>query len=76
MNISVNEIKIMLIGETGVGKSQLGNFLLQNNSFIVGDHDGSETKKISESSSKIENMNVTIIDTPGLNVLRGQMSKL
>lgn len=69
--MSVNEIKIMLIGETGVGKSQLGNFLLQNNSFKVGDHDRSETKKISESSSKIENMNVTIIDTPGLNDTSG-----
>ena len=65
--MSVNDIKIMLIGETGVGKSQLGNFLLQKECFKVGINNKSETDRISEFSSNLEDMKVTIIDTPGLN---------
>ena len=70
--MSVNDIKIMLIGETGVGKSQLGNFLLQKEFFKVGHNKKSETDKISEGSSNIGNMRVTIIDTPGFNDTLGR----
>ena len=60
-------LKVVLIGETGVGKSQLGNFILNKEFFKVGDHDKSETDRISEDKICIEGMNVTIVDTPGLN---------
>ena len=70
--MSVNDIKIMLIGETGAGKSQLGNFLLQKEKFKVGHNNNSETETISECSSNIGNMRVTIIDTPGLNDTLGR----
>ena len=70
--MSANDIKIMLIGETGVGKSQLGNFLLQKEFFKVGHNKKSETDKISEGSSNIGNMRVTIIDTPGFNDTLGR----
>ena len=60
-------LKVVLIGETGVGKSQLGNFILHKEFFKVGDHDISETDRISEDKTCIEGMNVTIVDTPGLN---------
>ena len=33
--MSTNDLKIVLIGETGIGKSQLGNFILNNTFFEV-----------------------------------------
>lgn len=62
-----NDLKVVLIGQTGVGKSQLGNFILQQEYFKVGHNKNSETKKISEGYGHLDEMNVTIVDTPGLN---------
>ena len=62
-----NDLKVVLIGETGVGKSQLGNFILQQEYFKVGHHKKSETERISEGYAHLDEMNVTIVDTPGLN---------
>ena len=61
-------LKLVLIGETGIGKSKLGNFILQReNVFKVGDTSKSETKSIIEHNSNIDGMELTIMDTPGLN---------
>ena len=62
-----NNLKVVLIGETGVGKSQLGNFILQNECFKTGNGKNSETEILSEGYSHLDGMNVTIVDTPGLN---------
>ena len=62
-----NNLKVVLIGETGVGKSQLGNFILQNECFKIGNSKNSETEILSEGYSHLDGMNVTIVDTPGLN---------
>ena len=69
--MSCNDIKVVLIGQTGVGKSKLGNFILQKEFFKVGDNKCSETDRISECSSNLGNMKVTIIDTPGLDDTKG-----
>jgi GTPase Era involved in 16S rRNA processing len=64
--MSQKSLKLVLIGETGVGKSQLGNFILKkNNCFKVGHSQDSETKEIIEGNSNIEGCNITIVDTPG-----------
>ena len=65
--MSNNSVKVVLIGKTGVGKSQLGNFILNRNYFKVGDTQNSETYEIQEGTSEINGIEVTIVDTPGLN---------
>ena len=76
--MSSNNLKIVLIGATGVGKSQLGNFILNKECFKVLDTINSETGEISEGTSLIKemNINVTIVDTPGLNDTGGQDKKI
>ena len=73
-----NNLKIVLVGETGVGKSQLGNFILNKECFKVGNTGNSETGEISEGTELIKemNINVTIVDTPGLNHTGGQDKKI
>ena len=76
--MSSNNLKIVLVGETAVGKSQLGNFILNKECFKVGNTINSETREISEETSLIKEMkvNVTIVDTPGLNDIGGQDKKI
>jgi tRNA U34 5-carboxymethylaminomethyl modifying GTPase MnmE/TrmE len=76
--MSSNNLKIVLVGETAVGKSQLGNFILNKECFKVGNTINSETGEISEETSLIKemNINVTIVDTPGLNHTGGQDKKI
>ena len=66
---SRENLKLVLIGETGVGKSQLGNFILRKEYFKVGNSENSVTKSINEKTAYIEslNINVTIVDTQGFN---------
>ena len=66
---STENLKLVLIGETGVGKSQLGNFILGQEYFKVGYTGNSVTKSINENTAYIESLNidVTIVDTQGFN---------
>ena len=59
-------VNILLFGETGNGKSSLGNELLGYNSFTVSDDVKSETKLTFGRRGKDENSNLFVIDTPGL----------
>lgn len=64
-----HNLKILLLGETGVGKSSLGNFLLGQGLFKVNDTPDAVTLEI----EKIERNELTIIDTPGFNSPRGDI---
>ena len=58
-----NNIEIILIGEAGVGKSSLGNFLFGKKVFIISHKSYSRTESI-----ELKNINgLAIIDTPGIN---------
>ena len=55
---------VLLFGETGVGKSSLGNIILEDPyAFKISDKPDSETKKTLGKFNK--NKNIFVIDTPG-----------
>ncbi len=64
-----HNLKILLLGNTGDGKSSLGNFLLGQGLFKVCDTPHAGTLQI----QKIERNGLTIIDTPGFNSPRGDI---
>jgi tRNA U34 5-carboxymethylaminomethyl modifying GTPase MnmE/TrmE len=64
--MNCNELKLVLLGESGAGKSQLGNFILKSeDEFEIGVEDISKTDRILSRSNYIDGTEVTIVDTPG-----------
>ena len=58
-----NRINIILIGNTGAGKSQLGNSILQNEFFKVGHTFRSETPIKNDGFGTLNNLELRVIDT-------------
>ncbi|BFU26148.1 AIG1 family protein, putative [Entamoeba histolytica] len=68
------ETKLIVIGETGSGKSSLGNFILKKkvNKFKVGDSAGSVTQETSGVYGEGDRSDLFVIDTPGFNDPNGK----
>ncbi|XP_065122584.1 interferon-induced very large GTPase 1-like [Paramisgurnus dabryanus] len=61
-----DDVRIVLLGKTGAGKSATGNTILGRKAFIADVSHKSITKECQRETAEVNSRRITVIDTPGL----------
>lgn len=73
---NIQEMRILLIGEVGSGRSSLGNSIVGEGVFRTGAGSTTMTKTVQVATGYTDGVNLTVIDTPDLFGAGGSTSNL